>query len=62
LDAKSTRTVHLREPLPVLLLYWTADFHPETGEVHFYDDIYSRDAKLLNALNGDVSIKLAPPG
>jgi murein L,D-transpeptidase YcbB/YkuD len=61
LDAKSTRTVHLREPLPVLLLYWTADFHPETGEAYFYDDIYSRDAKLLNALNGDVSIKLAPP-
>ncbi len=59
LDAVSTRTVHLREPLPVLLLYWTADFHPETGEVHFYDDIYSRDAELLNALDGDVSIKLA---
>ena len=35
--------------------------HPETGEVYFYNDIYSRDAKLLNALNGDVSIKLAPP-
>ena len=61
LDASTTRTVHLREPLPVLLLYWTADFHPETGEAYFYEDIYSRDAKLLNALNGDVSIKLDPP-
>ena len=62
LDAKSTRTVHLREPLPVLLLYFTADFHPATGEVYFHDDVYSRDARLLNALNGDVSIKLVSPG
>jgi murein L,D-transpeptidase YcbB/YkuD len=61
LDAKTTRTVHLREPLPVLLLYFTADFHPETGEVYFHEDVYSRDARLLNALNGDVSIKLALP-
>lgn len=54
-ESGTTRTVHLREPLPVYLLYWTADFHPETGEAYFHEDVYSRDMQLLNALDGDVS-------
>lgn len=45
-----TRTVQLDRPVPVLVLYWTAatDLH---GEVHFYRDIYDRDAALLDALD-----------
>jgi murein L,D-transpeptidase YcbB/YkuD len=36
--------------LPVLILYWTAsaDLH---GELHFYRDVYGRDARLLRALD-----------
>jgi murein L,D-transpeptidase YcbB/YkuD len=45
-----TRTVHLAEPLPVLLLYWTADVGPN-GESYFYKDVYERDQKILAALN-----------
>jgi murein L,D-transpeptidase YcbB/YkuD len=45
-----TRTLMLGEPIPVLILYWTAvaDRH---GELHFYPDVYGRDAPLLRALN-----------
>ncbi len=44
-----TRTIPLREPLPVLILYWTAavDLH---GELHFYPDVYGRDPALSAAL------------
>lgn len=45
-----TRTIRLDRPLPVLILYWTAsaDLH---GELHYYRDVYDRDAPLLNELN-----------
>lgn len=48
--AGETRTLELARPLPVLVLYWTAatDLH---GEVHFYRDIYQRDAALLDVLD-----------
>jgi murein L,D-transpeptidase YcbB/YkuD len=46
---RATRTVPLKQPLPVLILYWTAaaDLH---GELHFYRDVYGRDPALLRAL------------
>lgn len=46
-----THTIQLEHPLPVLLLYWTAaaDLH---GELHFYTDVYGRDAAVLRALDG----------
>jgi murein L,D-transpeptidase YcbB/YkuD len=46
-----TQIVNLATPIPVLILYWTAstDLH---GEVHFYRDVYERDARLLRALDG----------
>lgn len=45
-----TTTIRLESTLPVLLLYWTAsaDLH---GELHYYRDVYERDASLLNELN-----------
>lgn len=45
-----TRTIPLENPLPVLVLYWTAsaDLH---GELHFYRDVYRRDEALLRALD-----------
>lgn len=42
--------VALEDPLPVLLLYWTAAAD-EHGEVHFHRDIYERDPDLLAALD-----------
>jgi murein L,D-transpeptidase YcbB/YkuD len=45
-----TITVTLRRPIPVLIVYGTA-IVPESGEAHFYDDIYGLDAALDNQLH-----------
>jgi len=49
IESEETKTVHLAEPLPVLLLYWTADIGPN-GESWFFKDIYERDQRVLDAL------------
>jgi len=43
------KTVFLSQRLPVLLLYWTAEVDDD-GHLHFYRDIYERDAAILEAL------------
>ena len=43
IEGTETVTVKLAEPIPVLLQYGTAVVE-ENGEVHFFDDIYGRDA------------------
>jgi len=50
IETKKTTRVHLKQPLPVLLLYWTVDPDPG-GRVRFYRDVYQRDDALLHALN-----------
>ena len=47
-----TTTVRLKQPMPVLLLYWTVDPHP-SGDVRFYRDIYQRDADIIRALDSE---------
>jgi murein L,D-transpeptidase YcbB/YkuD len=49
--SQESRTVHLPTPLPVLLLYWTAEGGRD-GLVHFRSDVYDRDGAVLEALNG----------
>jgi murein L,D-transpeptidase YcbB/YkuD len=48
---KKTQTVNLARPVPVLLLYWTAQPRPD-GQVIFRNDVYGRDPATLAALNG----------
>jgi murein L,D-transpeptidase YcbB/YkuD len=50
IDAGGTQTLPLARPLPVFVLYWTAavDLH---GELHFYRDVYDRDAAILGVLD-----------
>jgi murein L,D-transpeptidase YcbB/YkuD len=55
-DDGKTRRLNLREPWPVLILYWTATLDAE-GRVRFLPDVYRRDPALLAALNGDVRIE-----
>lgn len=57
LDSLETKTVYLPEALPVLLLYWTADIGP-TGEVHFYTDVYERDARIAKAMAAPFKVEL----
>jgi murein L,D-transpeptidase YcbB/YkuD len=49
---KETRTVNLTTPIPVLLLYWTAQPRPD-GQVVFRNDVYGRDPPTLAALDSD---------
>ncbi len=52
LDSMRTQRVNLKEPLPVLILYWTAEADAQ-GRVHFRKDVYGRDAPVLEALEGE---------
>jgi murein L,D-transpeptidase YcbB/YkuD len=49
IDTLKTQTVMLREPVPLLLAYWTVDLR-EDGRVGFRPDVYGRDPPLLAAL------------
>jgi murein L,D-transpeptidase YcbB/YkuD len=52
---KQTRTVNLKKPIPVLILYWTAQPRAD-GQINFRNDIYGRDAATLAALNSDFRV------
>jgi len=54
-----TRTVNLREPVPVILMYWTVDVDAD-GSVQFRPDLYHRDAAVLRALDEDFSFRRRP--
>jgi murein L,D-transpeptidase YcbB/YkuD len=56
-----TKTVFLEQPLPVLLLYWTAEVGRD-GRIRFYDDIYDRDRDVLEALNSSYRVELPETG
>ena len=49
MNAEERRTVTLRRPVPVYIVYLTAMARSD-GTVLFYDDIYGRDAELEQAL------------
>jgi len=53
-----TRRIHLTRPVPVIIVYLTASIDDD-GSLLFYKDIYGRDDKALEALNGPVV--LDPP-
>ena len=59
LDGGETTNVMLSKPLPVLLMYWTAMAEPD-GVVHFFNDVYSRDERVSQAL--DEPFRLDLPG
>jgi murein L,D-transpeptidase YcbB/YkuD len=52
----ATRTVNLREPVPVILMYWTLGVDRD-GAVSFQRDLYRRDPPLLRALDEDFSFR-----
>ena len=54
-EGGQTRTVNLREPVPVHLLYWTA-WAGSDAMVHFRRDIYDRDAPLAAALGAAAAV------
>ena len=50
LDSFDTRTVTLLRPLPVRLVYRTAEVDGD-GTLYFFEDIYERDAEVLGELD-----------
>ena len=50
IENRETKTEFLSSPLPVLLLYWTAEVDTD-GVVYFYDDVYERDRRIIEALD-----------
>jgi murein L,D-transpeptidase YcbB/YkuD len=57
LDSEKPRTVFLKEPMTVMLLYSTVGVADEEV-VRFYNDIYQRDARVLEPLDGDFEFSL----
>jgi len=57
LDSEKPQTVFLKEPMTVMLLYSTVGLADEEV-VHFYNDIYQRDARVLEPLDGDFDYSL----
>jgi len=54
---KRMQTVNLASPVPVLILYWTAQPRSD-GQMVFHNDVYGRDKPTLAALNAPFH---APP-
>lgn len=48
-DSRETKTVYLKKPIPVYIVYLTA-FVDESGEVVFRRDLYQRDQPIVNQL------------
>ena len=60
-DSRETKSIFLKEQIPVLLLYWTAYSAPASaGALHFRQDIYERDARILAGLNGEFTLRDRP--
>ncbi len=57
LDSEKPQTVFLKEPMTVMLLYSTVGVADEEV-VRFYNDIYQRDARVLEPLDGDFELSL----
>jgi murein L,D-transpeptidase YcbB/YkuD len=57
-NSKQTKTVFLKEPLPVLVLYWTVNPITEKGVPVFLADVYDRDDRVLKALEAPFHVVL----
>jgi murein L,D-transpeptidase YcbB/YkuD len=49
-DSLKTRTISLKQPVNVILFYWTTGFTAD-GQVIFKQDIYRRDPAIIRGLN-----------
>lgn len=61
IDTNRTQTVMLRQPVPLLLAYWTVELR-DGDRLAYRPDVYRRDATLLAALQRPRSSRLPPSG
>jgi murein L,D-transpeptidase YcbB/YkuD len=57
--AGTTRTIVLKKPLPVLILYWTAEVSRD-GRVRFLPDVYGRDPAVIRGLAAGFAFRKRP--
>ncbi len=57
--SRKTTKISLKEPVTVLLLYWTIDANAD-GDVVFKPDIYDRDPAIIKALNSPFRFRSSP--
>ena len=50
-DGGRTETVYLKQPLPVLIVYWTVSVGAAAQEIRYARDVYNLDGAVLRALN-----------
>lgn len=58
-DSRDTQRIVLAKTVPVLIMYLTTGIDIN-GNILFYRDIYEKDQKVLDALNGRVVLELPP--
>lgn len=54
--SRQTKSVNLKQPVPIYLTYWTVDVS-EPGVVGFRRDIYKRDVPIVSALTEDFEFR-----
>ena len=59
--SRETQRISLENTVPVIILYLTTGLDID-GNIMFYKDVYTRDQKILDALNGAVVIDLPAVG
>jgi murein L,D-transpeptidase YcbB/YkuD len=59
--SRETQRISPKNRIPVVILYLTASIDTD-GNILFYKDVYDRDVKVLNALDGAVVIDLPTVG
>lgn len=52
--SEKTETIYLKNPVPVLLLYWTVDVD-NNGIVYFKEDIYDRDKAVIKGMKAKLT-------
>jgi murein L,D-transpeptidase YcbB/YkuD len=57
-NSLETMTIGLREPVTIVLLYWTVDF-ADDGSVIFKNDLYRRDPAIIAGLAEDFAFRVS---
>jgi murein L,D-transpeptidase YcbB/YkuD len=58
-DTGKTRTLLLKRPMPVLILYWTASVGRD-GRTYFLPDVYGRDPGIIRGLERPFTFRKRP--
>ena len=55
--SRKTQRINLSPKVPVVIVYLTASVDSD-GAVRFYKDVYDRDQRTLDAMNGPVIVNI----